>query len=115
MAYDADPVTLDIHEQLSGGVLQLSHMSFDPLIRWTKELAFEPRLATSFQRLNATTVRFTLRKGVKFHDGTDFNADAVLFNIDRIWDAEHPYRAGNTKTFDYFSWFFGGFKGDVAD
>ena len=52
MAYDADPVTLDIHEQLSGGVLQLSHMSFDPLIRWTKELAFEPRLATSFQRLN---------------------------------------------------------------
>ncbi len=43
MAYDADPVTLDIHEQLSGGVLQLSHMSFDPLIRWTKELAFENR------------------------------------------------------------------------
>ena len=70
MAYDADPVTLDIHEQLSGGVLQLSHMSFDPLIRWTKELAFEPRLATSFQRLNPTTVRFTLRKGVKFHRAT---------------------------------------------
>ena len=37
LAYDADPVTLDIHEQLSGGVLQLSHMSFDPLIRWSKD------------------------------------------------------------------------------
>ncbi len=48
MAYDADPVTLDIHEQLSGGMLQLSHMSFDPLIRWTKDLAFENRLATSY-------------------------------------------------------------------
>jgi peptide/nickel transport system substrate-binding protein len=77
VAYDADPVTLDIHEQLSGGVLQLSHMSFDPLIRWTKELAFEPRLATSFQRLDATTVRFTLRKGVKFHSGNMMTAGAV--------------------------------------
>ncbi|MFA9418828.1 MAG: ABC transporter substrate-binding protein, partial [Gammaproteobacteria bacterium] len=38
LAYDADPVTLDIHEQLSGGTLQLSHMSFDPLIRWTRDL-----------------------------------------------------------------------------
>ena len=33
MAYDADPVSLDPHEQLSGGTLQLSHMLFDPLVR----------------------------------------------------------------------------------
>lgn len=33
MAYDADPVSLDPHEQLSGGTLQLSHMTFDPLVR----------------------------------------------------------------------------------
>lgn len=31
MAYDANPVTLDIHEQLSGGILHLSHMTFDLL------------------------------------------------------------------------------------
>ena len=84
MAYDADPVTLDIHEQLSGGVLQLSHMSFDPLIRWTKELAFEPRLATSFQRLNATTVRFTLRKGVKFHSGNTMTASDFKWTFNRL-------------------------------
>ncbi len=84
MAYDADPVTLDIHEQLSGGVLQLSHMSFDPLIRWTKELAFEPRLATSFQRLNATTVRFTLRKGVKFHSGNKMTASDFKWTFNRL-------------------------------
>ena len=84
MAYDADPVTLDIHEQLSGGVLQLSHMSFDPLIRWTKELAFEPRLATSFQRLNPTTVRFTLRKGVKFHSGNTMTASDFKWTFNRL-------------------------------
>ncbi len=77
LAYDADPVTLDIHEQLSGGILQLSHMSFDPLIRWTKDLAFEPRLATSYERVNATTVRFSLRKRVKCHSGTTRTAADV--------------------------------------
>ena len=84
MAYDADPVTLDIHEQLSGGVLQLSHMSFDPLIRWTKDLAFEPRLATSYERLNPTTVRFNLRKGVKFHSGNTMTATDFKWTFNRL-------------------------------
>jgi len=84
LAYDADPVTLDIHEQLSGGVLQLSHMSFDPLIRWTKELAFEPRLATRYERLDPQTVRFYLRKGVKFHSGNAMTAADFKFTFDRL-------------------------------
>jgi peptide/nickel transport system substrate-binding protein len=84
MAYDADPVTLDIHEQLSGGILQLSHMSFDPLIRWTKALGFENRLATSYERLNDTTVRFNLRKGVKFHSGNPMTAADFAWTFKRL-------------------------------
>jgi len=84
LAYDADPVTLDIHEQLSGGILQLSHMSFDPLIRWTQDLAFENRLATSYERLNDTTVRFNLRKGVKFHSGNEMTAADFKWTFDRL-------------------------------
>lgn len=84
MAYDADPVTLDIHEQLSGGILQLSHMSFDPLIRWTKDLAFENRLATSYERLDPTTVRFKLREGVKFHSGNSMTAADFKWTFDRL-------------------------------
>ena len=84
MAYDADPVTLDIHEQLSGGVLQLSHMSFDPLIRWTKELDFENRLASSYERLDETTVRFNLRKDVKFHSGNPMTAADFKWTFDRL-------------------------------
>ncbi|MCP3664846.1 MAG: ABC transporter substrate-binding protein [Gammaproteobacteria bacterium] len=84
MAYDADPVSLDPHEQLSGGTLQLSHMVFDPLVRWTQELGFEPRLAESWQRIDAHTVRFKLREGVNFHSGNPFTAKDVAWTFNRL-------------------------------
>ncbi|MDB1122545.1 ABC transporter substrate-binding protein [Vibrio algarum] len=87
VAYDADPVSLDPHEQLSGGTLQMSHMVFDPLVRYTQKLDFEPRLATSWERQNDTTVRFNLRKGVKFHSGNEMTADDVVWTFERLKDS----------------------------
>ena len=84
MAYDADPVSLDPHEQLSGGTLQLSHMLFDPLVRWTKALGFEGRIAESWERLDDTTVRFHLRQGVKFHSGNTLTAADVKWTFERL-------------------------------
>ncbi len=84
MAYDADPVSLDPHEQLSGGTLQLSHLIFDPLVRWTRDLSFEPRLATAWERVDAETVRFTLRQGVLFHSGREMTARDVVWTFDRL-------------------------------
>ncbi|MDN3555106.1 ABC transporter substrate-binding protein [Halomonas maura] len=84
MAYDADPVSLDIHEQLSGGILQLSHMTFDPLVRWTRDLEFEPRLATDWEQVDPTTMRMTLREGVEFHSGNAFTAEDVVWTVERL-------------------------------
>ena len=84
MAYDADPISLDPHEQLSGGMLQLSHMIFDPFVRWNSEMQFDSRLAESWKRLDKHTVRFNLRKGVKFHSGNDFTADDVAWTFNRL-------------------------------
>jgi len=84
MAFEEVPATLDIHEQLSQSVLQLAHISFDPLIRWTRELSFEPRLATNFQRLDANTVRFKLRRGVKFHSGNTMTAEDFVWTFNRL-------------------------------
>lgn len=84
LAYDADPVSLDPHEQLSGGTLQLSHMVGDPLVRWTQDLQFEPRLAESWERLDDLTMRFKLRAGVKFHSGNTLSAEDVCWTFERM-------------------------------
>jgi peptide/nickel transport system substrate-binding protein len=84
LAMDADPVSMDPHVQLSGGMLQYSHMVFDPLIRWTRDMKFEPRLAEKWERIDPLTLRFHLRKGIKFHSGNPFTAKDVLWTLDRL-------------------------------
>ena len=88
VALDADPESLDIYEQLSGGILQYAHMSFDPLVRFTKDMKFEGRLAESWEQVDAKTVRFHLRKDVKFHSGNAFTADDVVWTYNRIMKSE---------------------------
>ena len=84
LAMDADPVSLDPHMQLSGGMLQYSHMVFDPLVRWTKETTIEGRLAERWERLDEYTVRFFLKEGVKFHSGNELTADDVIWTVNRL-------------------------------
>jgi len=61
-----------------------------------------PRLATSWEQIDKYTWRFSLRKGVKFHDGEDFNADAVIFSIKRIYDKK-IVAVTRDKLFDSFN------------
>ncbi|MCG8687410.1 MAG: ABC transporter substrate-binding protein [Desulfobacterales bacterium] len=81
---DADPVSLDPQVQLSGGMMQLSHWVFDPLVRWTQDMKFEPRLATKWERVDDLTMRFFLREGVKFHSGNPLTATDVKWSFDRM-------------------------------
>ncbi|HHO75631.1 MAG TPA: hypothetical protein ENN05_04275 [Deltaproteobacteria bacterium] len=81
---DAEPVSLDPHVQLSGGMLQYSHMVFDPLVQWTKTMDLEPRLALRWERIDEKTIRFYLRQGVKFHSGNLFTAKDVKWAVERL-------------------------------
>jgi peptide/nickel transport system substrate-binding protein len=65
--------------------LQLSFMEnvYEPLVMRDKKLGLVPGLATKWSQPNPTTWRFELRKGVKFHDGTPFTADDVVFTLAR--------------------------------
>jgi peptide/nickel transport system substrate-binding protein len=84
LGQDADPVTLDPHMQLSGGMLAYSHWVFDPLVRYAQDMSIEPRLATRWERIDDLTMRFFLRQGVKFHSGNPFTAKDVVFTLDRL-------------------------------
>ncbi|ACO48012.1 ABC transporter substrate-binding protein [Deinococcus deserti] len=67
----------------------VAHNIYDGLIIRTPDLKLQPGLATKWTYLNGgKTLRFTLRKGVKFHNGEPFNANAVKFSFDRLLGAE---------------------------
>ncbi|MFM8321182.1 MAG: ABC transporter substrate-binding protein [Chloroflexota bacterium] len=56
----------------------------------------------------ATVWTCKLRQGVKFHDGTDFNADAVIFNFNRWRNTSDPFHF-EAQVFEYYEAMFGGF------
>jgi peptide/nickel transport system substrate-binding protein len=71
---------------------------YDSLILWDLsrsdvEASLTPGLATKWEIDPKDSKRwiFTLRKDVKFHDGSDFNADVVLWNISRLIDEKVPH------------------------
>ncbi len=80
----SDPESFDPHMQLSGPILSYSHWVFDPLVRWNKDMSLDPRLATSWEQINPTTMRFKLREGVKFHSGNPFTSKDVVWTIERL-------------------------------
>src|SRR4026209_1570004 len=84
MAYDADPTSLDPHEQLASATLQLSHLTFDPLLRFRQDLTLEPRLATRWETIDERTTRFHLREGVKFQSGRTLSAEDVVWTFNRL-------------------------------
>ncbi|MCU0952042.1 MAG: ABC transporter substrate-binding protein [Burkholderiaceae bacterium] len=86
-ASQGDPQTADPFSQNEGLTNMFSQSVHDTLVMRDNALKLVPGLATSWQQVNATTWRFTLRRGVKFHDGSPFTADDVVFSYER---AAHP-------------------------
>ena len=79
-----DVLTLDPHSQNHATTISILQHAYEPLVRYDKNFQVEPCLATGWQQIGPTQWRFNLRKGVKFHDGSPFTADDVLFSFARI-------------------------------
>ncbi len=92
-----DIVTIDPHAQNEGFTNAYLDNIYEPLVTRGKDLKVEPCLALSWQPVNPTTTRFKLRPNVKFHDGTPFTSDDVVFTVQRaLADTSNfkPYLAG---------------------
>jgi peptide/nickel transport system substrate-binding protein len=108
----ADSITLDPAQATDGESLKVTKQIFDTLVDYKDDnTEVVPGLAERWEHSPDGKVwTFHLRKGVKFHDGTPFNADAVVFNFERWMDKSNPYHKGGE--FPYYGYMFGGYKGD---
>ncbi|MFN2203172.1 MAG: ABC transporter substrate-binding protein [Caldilineaceae bacterium] len=108
-----DSVQLDPAVVTDGESFRATNQGCESLLAYDKETTdVVPSLAESWDASeDGLEWTFTLRQGVKFHDGTDFNADAVVFNFQRWWDPENPYHF-EEQTFEYWDYMWNGFKGD---
>jgi peptide/nickel transport system substrate-binding protein len=80
-----DPVSLDPHRATDLVSAAIVANVCEPLVRYSADGArAEPALATAWATRDARRWTFTLRQGVRFHDGATFDADAVLANLVRL-------------------------------
>src|SRR5438046_9754550 len=88
IAQGVDPTTLDPqwHEETPAYNVLLN--VYDTLLFRDKDLKSIPWSAESWRLVNPTTWEFKIRKGVKFHNGEEVDAEAVKFSLDRIRDPE---------------------------
>jgi peptide/nickel transport system substrate-binding protein len=90
------PTTTGMPNNGFEGMRFLGFPIFEGLIAFdlttTGPVKLKPGLAEKWEQApdDKKTWIFHLRKGVKFHDGTDFNADAVIWNIERFWNKDSP-------------------------
>src|SRR5262245_47096832 len=96
LGLDQEPPTLDPHASPSAVTYQIIASVTENLIYKGPDGKLVPWLAESWTTSkDGRSVTFKLRRDVKFHDGTPFNADAVKFNFDRIVDPK--FKAGGAR------------------
>ncbi|SIT93197.1 ABC transporter substrate-binding protein [Edaphobacillus lindanitolerans] len=102
-----DSVSLDPSSVTDGESMKVAANIFETLLNFgEQDTTIHPGLAKEWEASeDGLTYTFQLEEGVKFHDGTDFNAEAVVKNFER-------WANGDADTFPYYQSMFGGFKGD---
>jgi peptide/nickel transport system substrate-binding protein len=109
IALGADATYLDPESVMNNESGFVMSAIFDGLTKYKKGTSEPgPGLAESWDISDdGTEYTFYLRQGVKFHDGTDFNADALLSELDRVTNEDNPYhvyKQEGVHSFANFTW-----------
>ncbi|WP_029413496.1 ABC transporter substrate-binding protein [Paracidovorax oryzae] len=83
VANQGDALSMDPHSLNESLQLSVTGNVYEPLVGRNKDLSLAPALATRWTQTSPTVWRFELRRGVRFHDGSPFTADDVLFSLAR--------------------------------
>ncbi len=84
IAVGADVTSIDPHFHNLTPNNNIAEHIFETLVAKDPKSQLKPALAVSWKAIDDLTWEFRLRKGVKFHDGSDFTADDVVFSIERV-------------------------------
>ena len=90
----ADAMSLDPHDVNETASFNVWMNIFDTLLYRSRDLKVNPLLATSYKMINDTTWELDLRKGVRFHNGEEFNAATVKFNFERLMNPSNKLKQG---------------------
>lgn len=80
-ASQGDTLTMDPHAQNEGLTNSINGQIYETLVKRDRKLGIVPGLAASWEQTGPLAWRFRLRSGVKFHDGSAFSADDVVFSV----------------------------------
>lgn len=83
IATDADAVSIDPQATWDSNSIPVIRQMYDQLVKLDANMKIVPSLAESWEYLSPTQLQFKLKKGVKFHDGTEMKASDVKFSIER--------------------------------
>jgi peptide/nickel transport system substrate-binding protein len=84
----SDAVSLDPHGSNDTPSSNVAYNIYEALLIQDENMELQPGLATEWERIDDLTWQFTLREDVTFHDGSEFNADVVQANFERILDED---------------------------
>ena len=86
MSFPTDIISMDPHGSEDVPSEQVRNTIYEGLVKHDENMEIVEGLATEWEQIDETTWEFKLREDVTFHDGSEFNAEVVKANIDRIQD-----------------------------
>jgi peptide/nickel transport system substrate-binding protein len=78
-----EPLTFDPHSTAHSPTAAANSQVYEPLVDFNSSYEIEPSLAVAWKLTSPTTWQFDLRRGVRFHDGTPFTSEDVVFSLNR--------------------------------
>jgi peptide/nickel transport system substrate-binding protein len=87
-----EPLTYDPDSANHFPTIAANLQVYEPLVDFNSHSEIEPSLAVGWRLLDATTWQFDLRQGVRFHDGTPFTSEDVIFSVQRATSSGSDFK-----------------------
>jgi peptide/nickel transport system substrate-binding protein len=87
-----EALTFDPHAANHNPTIAETQQVYEGLVGFNSRYEIEPSLAVAWKLVDPTTWQFDLRRGVRFHDGTAFTSEEVVFNLNRAMSSTSDFK-----------------------